>query len=79
MTEEGETTGVNERSALERLLLAHLNEQRTTRRWGVFFKLIGVVWLFLVFFMLAGAVRRRVRLDQAAYRAGRCSRRDRQR
>jgi protease IV len=54
MTEEGETTGVNERSALERLLLAHLNEQRTTRRWGVFFKLIGVVWLFLVFFILLG-------------------------
>ncbi len=47
----GEST---ERGALERLLLAHLNEQRRTRRWGVFFKLLGVAWLFMVFFMLAG-------------------------
>ncbi len=43
-----------ERSMLERLVLAYLNEQRRARRWGVFFKLFGIVWLFLVFFVLLG-------------------------
>lgn len=37
-----------ERGALERLLLAHLNEQRRSRRWGVFFKSLGFIWLFIV-------------------------------
>lgn len=41
-----------ERGALERLLLAHLNEQRRSRRWGVFFKSLGIVWLFLVLAMI---------------------------
>lgn len=54
MSDDNDNNVVNERNVLERLLLAHLNEQRSTRRWGVFFKLIGVVWLFLVFFMLLG-------------------------
>ncbi|OYY92793.1 MAG: S49 family peptidase [Hydrogenophilales bacterium 28-61-23] len=48
-------TGKNEtddRGALERLLLAHLTEQRRTRRWGLFFKFFGMAWLFLIFFML---------------------------
>jgi len=54
MSDDNDNNVVNERNVLERLLLAHLNEQRRTRRWGVFFKLIGVVWLFLVFFMLLG-------------------------
>ena len=48
------SSSLNERSALERLLLEHLNEQRRSRRWGVFFKIIGVTWLFLVFFILLG-------------------------
>ncbi len=51
---ENMTSASSERGVLERLLMAHLNEQRRTRRWGVFFKLIGVAWLFLVFFMLLG-------------------------
>lgn len=46
----------NDRGALERLLLAHLIEQRRTRRWGVFFKLLGVAWLFMVFFVLLAQV-----------------------
>jgi protease IV len=54
MSEEGEFSAASDRGALERLLLAHLNEQRRTRRWGVFFKSLGVLWLFLVFFMLLG-------------------------
>lgn len=39
-----------ERGALERLLLAHLQEQRKARRWGVFFKSLGFVWLFVLLF-----------------------------
>lgn len=54
MSDDNDSNVVNERNVLERLLLAHLDEQRRTRRWGVFFKLTGVVWLFLVFFMLLG-------------------------
>jgi len=42
-----------ERGALERLLLEHLNEQRRTRRWGVFFKLMGLIWVFLFIVILA--------------------------
>ncbi len=41
-----------ERGALERLLLAHLTEQRRARRWSVFFKSLGIVWLFLVLGMI---------------------------
>lgn len=41
-----------ERGALERLLLAHLAEQRKTRRWSLFFKSLGFIWLFLVVFMV---------------------------
>ncbi len=61
MSDQIETSGSanndnqnSDRGALERLLLAHLNEQRRTRRWGVFFKLLGVAWLFMVFYMLLG-------------------------
>lgn len=42
----------SERGALERLLLAHLAEQRKTRRWGLFFKSLGFIWLFAVVFMV---------------------------
>ncbi len=41
-----------ERGALERLLLAHLDEQRKARRWGMFFKALGLIWLFLLLVML---------------------------
>lgn len=41
-----------ERGALERLLLAHLEEQRKTRRWGLFFKALGFVWLFTLVFLV---------------------------
>lgn len=37
-----------ERGALERLLLAHLTEQRRSRRWSIFFRSLGFVWLFLI-------------------------------
>lgn len=38
----------DERGALERLLLAHLVEQRKSRRWSLFFKTLGFIWLFSV-------------------------------
>jgi protease-4 len=37
----------NERSALERVLLANLEEQRRGRRWGIFFKGLLFLWLFI--------------------------------
>ncbi len=54
MSDDNDNYAVTDRGVLERLLLAHLQEQRRSRRWGVAFKLFGVVWLFLVFFMLLG-------------------------
>lgn len=42
-----------EQSALERLLLAHLDEQRRARRWGIFFKSLGFIWLFLLIVLIA--------------------------
>lgn len=38
---------------LERLLLAHLEEQRRARRWGIFFKAVGLLWLFLLIVLIA--------------------------
>jgi len=40
----------NERGALERVLLANLEEQRRARRWGIFFK---SMWLLAVLVLLA--------------------------
>lgn len=42
-----------EQGALERLLLAHLDEQRRARRWGIFFKAMGLLWLFLLIVLIA--------------------------
>ncbi len=44
---------MREQSAMERLLLAHLEEQRRVRRWGIFFKSLGFLWLFLIIIMIA--------------------------
>jgi protease-4 len=41
-----------ERGSLERLLLAHLVEQRRTRRWSLVFKSLGFIWLFTIVFLL---------------------------
>lgn len=41
-----------ERDILNRLAFATLNEQRRTRRWGIFFKFLGLVYLFLLLFLL---------------------------
>ena len=39
-----------ERQALEKLAFAALDEQKKTRRWGIFFKLLGFAYLFVVLF-----------------------------
>ncbi len=41
-----------ERDIINRLAFASLNEQRRTRRWGVFFKILGFSYLFLLLFLL---------------------------
>jgi len=46
------TDDQSERGALERLLLAHLAEQRKSRRWSLFFKSLGMIWLFFVVFLV---------------------------
>ncbi len=45
-----------ERSALEKIAMAGIIEQRRARRWGIFFKLIGFVYLFLLLFIVLGAM-----------------------
>ena len=43
-----------ERATLEKVALAAVTEQRRARRWGIFFKLAGLVYLFLVLFVIIG-------------------------
>lgn len=43
-----------ERNLLEDLVLASLNEQRRARRWGIFFKLITFLYLFILLFFALG-------------------------
>ena len=43
-----------ERKTLEKLALAALTEQRRTRKWGIFFKILGFVYLFLLLFLAMG-------------------------
>jgi protease IV len=47
-----------ERQTLEKVALAAVVEQRRARRWGIFFKLIGFVYLFLLLFVLLGWISR---------------------
>ena len=43
-----------ERQTLEKLALAALTEQRRARKWGIFFKIVGFVYLFLLLFLAMG-------------------------
>ena len=43
-----------ERTLLENLALASLREQRRTRNWGIFFKLITFLYLFILLFVALG-------------------------
>ena len=43
-----------ERDAILKLANAGLQEQRRARRWGIFFKVLGFAYLFLILFSLGG-------------------------
>lgn len=43
-----------ERKTLEKVALAAVTEQRRARRWGIFFKLLGFLYLFLLLFAVTG-------------------------
>ena len=43
-----------ERGVLEKVALASLQEQRRARRWGIFFKLLGFIYLFALLFVALG-------------------------
>jgi protease-4 len=45
-----------ERKALENVALAGIQEQRRARRWGIFFKSLLFIYLFVLLFMAAGWV-----------------------
>jgi protease-4 len=53
MSEQG-TSNLNERDILSRLAFAAVNEQRRARRWGIFFKSLGFLYLFILLFMFMG-------------------------
>ena len=43
-----------ERQTLEKVALAAVTEQRRTRKWGIFFKLIGFIYLTFILIMVMG-------------------------
>ena len=43
-----------ERQTLEKVALAAITEQRRARKWSIFFKLAGLLYLFLVLFLAMG-------------------------
>ena len=43
-----------ERSLVENLALSSLREQRRTRSWGIFFKILIFLYLFIVLFVALG-------------------------
>lgn len=45
-----------ERQALEKVALAAVQEQRKSRQWGIFFKSLGFLYLFIVLFAIFGWV-----------------------
>ena len=46
-----------ERNVLEKVALAAIAEQRATRRWGTAFKMLLMIYLFVVLFVGMGWVR----------------------
>jgi len=43
-----------ERQTLEKVALAAVAEQRRSRRWGIFFKILGFLYLFILLIMVQG-------------------------
>ena len=58
-----------EHAALERIALASLNEQRRSRRWGIFFKLLGFIYLFALLFVALGWLGKRDGVSPARHTA----------
>jgi protease-4 len=58
-----------ERAALERIALASLQEQRRSRRWGIFFKLVGFIYLFALLFVALGWLGKRDGVSPARHTA----------
>jgi len=57
MAEPAASGGENwERGVLERLVRSVLDEQRRARRWGILFKSLGFLYLFVVLFLALGWV-----------------------
>ncbi len=55
MAEAAETGRENwERSVVEKLALAALEEQKRARHWSIFFKLLVMIYLFIILFMALG-------------------------
>jgi protease IV len=48
-----------ERRVIEKLATEGLREQQRTRRWGIFFKLLGFAFLFIALFVAIGVVNQR--------------------
>lgn len=48
-----------ERTVLEKVALASLHEQRRSRRWGIFFKMLGFIYLFALLFVALGWIGKR--------------------
>src|SRR5436853_3378374 len=45
-----------ERQVLEKLALSAITEQRRARRWGIFFKSLGFIYLFALLFIALGLI-----------------------
>ena len=58
-----------ERAALEKIALASVQEQRRSRRWGIFFKLLGFIYLFALLFVALGWLGKRDGVTPARHTA----------
>jgi protease-4 len=58
-----------ERTALEKIALASVQEQRRSRRWGIFFKLLGFAYLFALLFVALGWLGKRDGVTPARHTA----------
>lgn len=50
MSDNSQNTPNWEQKAIEKIALSAITEQRRTRRWGIFFKSLTFIYLFLMFF-----------------------------
>ena len=55
-----------ERLTLEKLATAALSEQRRARNWGILFKTLFLLWLFIALFGALGWINREAAIPAAA-------------